>query len=454
MFGTPRKLWLIALEVLTVANAVTIGPVGDLHIVNGEFNQDDYPRTAVLAGGTFPGPAIVGNKGDRFKINVTNSLTDKRMLRATSIHWHGIFQNGTNYADGIAMVSQCPIIPGEFFVYDFNVHDQAGTFWYHSHYSTQYCDGLRGPFIIYDPEDPYLNSYDVDNESTIITLADWIHVASPTPFGSSHSLTTLINGWGRSIQSEVTLNTLTPLAVINVEAGKRYRFRLIGLSCDAPFNFTIHDHNMTVIETDGQYTHPLHVDSLWVYAGQRYSVIVKADQPINNYWIRADPMATRGHAGFDNGRNSGILRYIGAKEEDPTTDGISTQPLNEDDLQSLINPKPPGKPELGGADIVVPIVQTWHDEQQVFDVNGVTYQSPGVPVLLQILNGKYDAADLMPNGSVYKLKPNSSVELHIHGVDRGGPVSVVQVNLEQADSLAFRSIHGTYMACVFLQNML
>ena len=28
---------------------------------------------------------------------------------------------------------------------------------------TQYCDGLRGPFVIYDPEDPYLGMYDVDD---------------------------------------------------------------------------------------------------------------------------------------------------------------------------------------------------------------------------------------------------------------------------------------------------
>lgn len=28
-------------------------------------------------------------------------------------------------------------------------------FRYHSHLHAQYCDGLRGPFIVYDPEDPH-----------------------------------------------------------------------------------------------------------------------------------------------------------------------------------------------------------------------------------------------------------------------------------------------------------
>ena len=40
---------------------------------------------------------------------------------------------------------------------------RIGTFWYHSHLSTQYCDGLRGAFVVYDPQDPYLSLYDVDD---------------------------------------------------------------------------------------------------------------------------------------------------------------------------------------------------------------------------------------------------------------------------------------------------
>ena len=74
-----------------------------------------------------------------------------------------------------------------------------GTYWYHSHLSTQYCDGLRGPLVVYDPHDPQAHLYDVDNgengrsyaptsaykscryecpDQTVITLADWYHVAA------------------------------------------------------------------------------------------------------------------------------------------------------------------------------------------------------------------------------------------------------------------------------------
>jgi iron transport multicopper oxidase len=41
-----------------------------------------------------------------------------------------------------------------------------GTYWYHSHFQAQYCDGLRGALVIYDPDDPQRALYDVDNGKT------------------------------------------------------------------------------------------------------------------------------------------------------------------------------------------------------------------------------------------------------------------------------------------------
>lgn len=38
-----------------------------------------------------------------------------------------------------------------------------GTYWYHSHVNAQYCDGLRGAFVVYDPSDPNAGLYDIDD---------------------------------------------------------------------------------------------------------------------------------------------------------------------------------------------------------------------------------------------------------------------------------------------------
>ncbi|KAJ6454871.1 laccase, partial [Mycena sanguinolenta] len=94
-----------------------IGPIGVLPIVNAHIAPDGF--RSVLAGGTFPGPLIQANKGDTFAIDVVDHLTDNTMLQSTSIHWHGISQEGTNWEDGAASVTQCPITPGHSFLYNF-----------------------------------------------------------------------------------------------------------------------------------------------------------------------------------------------------------------------------------------------------------------------------------------------------------------------------------------------
>lgn len=84
-------------------------------------------------------------------------------------HWHGLFQETTNWADGASFVTQHPITPTRSFLYKFSVPDQAGTFWRHSHLSMQYCDGLRGLLVVYDPNDPHKALYGIDNGTSFLT---------------------------------------------------------------------------------------------------------------------------------------------------------------------------------------------------------------------------------------------------------------------------------------------
>ncbi|KAJ8581882.1 laccase 3, partial [Rhizopogon salebrosus TDB-379] len=305
-----------------------------------------------------------------------------------------------------------------------------GTYWYHSHYSTQQCDGLRGVLIIYDPEDPLSHLYDVDDETTVITLADWYHVVAPA---LNHIInvvvnSALINGLGR-----YPGGPMTDLAVVNVECGKRYRLRLVAMSCHANFVFSIDNHDLTMIEADGQETEPLLVDSIQMFAGQRYSVILNANQPADNYWMRSFPDIT--NATFNGGQNSAILRYKGASVADPTTKQTnSTMPFVENNLHALVNPGAPGIPGYGMADINLRMMVNLTGSG-VYVVNGVQYKPPTVPVLLQILSGAQQATDLLPTGSVYVLEANKVVELtlvignessphpiHLHG----HPFDVVQ----------------------------
>ncbi|KAI0792234.1 laccase [Abortiporus biennis] len=409
-----RKLSLFVSLVVCLGVHAAIGPVTDLHIVDAPISPDGFSRPAVLAEGVFPGPLIKGNKGDNFKINVIDQLTDGDMLKSTTIHWHGFFQHGTNWADGPAFVNQCPIAPGDSFLYNFNAPDQAGTFWYHSHLSTQYCDGLRGPFVVYDPKDPQRNLYDVDDESTVITLADWYHTQARLGAKFPTADSTLINGKGRYAGGPDA-----DLAVITVQSGKRYRIRLVNISCDPAYTWSIDNHTMKVIEADGVSHQPITVDSLQIFAGQRYSFVLEANQPVGNYWIRAVPNI--GTTGFSGGINSAILRYQGAAVADPTTNQTtSTAPLLETSLVPLQNPGAPGSPVSGGVDKAINLAVAFDGANLDFTVNGETFVPPTVPVLLQIMSGASSAQSLLPSGLVYEVPGNAVVELSIPGGVVGG----------------------------------
>ncbi|KAG9309086.1 laccase C [Chiua virens] len=364
----------------------TLGPISTLNIVNQNIAPDGFNRSSVLVNGVFPAPLIQVQKGNRLSLQVNNQLTDTTMDIETSIHWHGIFQQGgTNYADGVAWVTQCPIKQQKSFQYQFNVGSQTGTYWYHSHYSTQYCDGLRGPLVVYDPQDPMANLYDIDNNNTVITLADWYHTSAVqlgNIFGPVTANSTLINGLGRYSGGPVS-----PLAVINVQQGLRYRLRVVSMSCDPQFNFTIDGHRMTIIEVDGNEVTPVQVDSIPIFAGQRYSVVVTANQTAGNYWIRAGPPGGT----FTGGINSAILRYNGAPVQDPTSaPGPYQLSFDEGALHPLINPAAPGIPQIGQADVNIQLAPGIN-ASRYFTINGVAYEDPPVPVLLQILSGTLQA---------------------------------------------------------------
>jgi hypothetical protein len=65
------------------------------------------------------------------------------------------------------------------------------------------------------------------------------HTPSPEVSFVPVSDSTLINGLGR-----YSGGPNSTLAVINVSPGKRYRFRLVSISCDPNFVFSIVNHNM------------------------------------------------------------------------------------------------------------------------------------------------------------------------------------------------------------------
>jgi iron transport multicopper oxidase len=191
-----------------------------------------------------------------------------------------------------------------------------------------------------------------------------------------------------------------------------------------------HRDNQTIIEVDGVNVKPLVVDSIQIFAGQRYSFVLVADQPVKNYWVRALPNIpiVGSSNGFAGGINSAILRYVGAANADPTTaQSTSTSPMRETNLHPLSNPGAPGSPLQGGVDVPINLAIAFSITTLKFTVNGATFAPPNVPALLQIVSGARTAQELLPAGGVYVLPPNKVIELSIPGGSTGSPVRTIPI---------------------------
>jgi L-ascorbate oxidase len=132
-------------------------------------------------------------------------------------------------------------------------------------------------------------------------------------------------------------SAFVPYEVFNVVKGHRYRFRHINagfLNC--PIEFSVDNHSILAIASDGNSLEPLEVTFLVTYAGERWDFIINADQEVGNYYIRARGLMDCDDR-FTSSFQMAVLHYQGAPEENPrnvkvgynhTRKGITLNSLN------------------------------------------------------------------------------------------------------------------------------
>ncbi|KAI1821879.1 multicopper oxidase-domain-containing protein [Xylaria intraflava] len=265
-------------------------------ITDGEGSPDGIQRQMMLINDEFPGPLIEINEGDVLIVNVLNKASN-----ATSLHWHGIFQNGTNWMDGAAGVTQCPIAPGQSYQYKFNVTGQSGTYFYHGHQGVQALDGLVGPMVVHARQEAgtLLLPYASDR---IILLQDWYYdqasgimrdAFSPGMEEAPVPNTALINGVNQAVCSDhpsrnCTEVKATSLPSLQVSPGEQHMLRFLNVGGFAWFQVAVDEHNdLQVVEVDGTIVEPVLSSPLIMSPGQRYSAILKADHQEGAFWLRA-----------------------------------------------------------------------------------------------------------------------------------------------------------------------
>ncbi|XP_059471482.1 uncharacterized protein LOC132194315 [Neocloeon triangulifer] len=272
---------------------------------------DGVERGILTLNRQIPAPSIQVCEGDRVIIDVDNRMQGIEL----AIHWHGLHQRGTQYYDGVPMLTQCPIPEGTTFRYQWNA-DNPGTHFYHAHTGTQKLDGLQGSIVVRSTpaRDLHSHLYDFDLTNHVMMIQDWMHEDSTERFPGRLQVrpgqdpdTILINGRGQFRDPQTGLMTNTPLEVFTVTPGRRYRFRLINAFCTVcPAQLTIEGHPLTVIASDGEPVQPTPVNTIISFTGERYDFVINADQPVGAYWIQVRGL---GECGISRVQQLGILRY-------------------------------------------------------------------------------------------------------------------------------------------------
>jgi FtsP/CotA-like multicopper oxidase with cupredoxin domain len=265
-----------------------------------DANPDGVMKHMLTINGKFPGELIRCNEGDTIVVNVDNQASN-----ATAIHWHGIFQNGTNEMDGVPGITQCPIAPGSKFRYEFTVKGQAGTYFYHGHMAAQAADGLVGPIVVHSRDEKKTQGIPYGSDR-VVMIQDWYYDSSDnllreklSPGNEAAPVpdSALINGLGKAdcslVENRPCNSTTTRLPSITLQDGRAHRLRLLNVGAYAWFEVSIDKHlSLPIIEVDGTTVTARPEESIIIGPGQRYSIVLTADATLNPplFWLRARMM--------------------------------------------------------------------------------------------------------------------------------------------------------------------
>ncbi|GAB7365366.1 hypothetical protein MBLNU230_g6445t1 [Neophaeotheca triangularis] len=284
----------------------------NLDITNITMAPDGFSRQVLAINGQFPGPRIEANWGDYISITVTNNMPNN----GTDIHFHGIRQWHSNTEDGVPGVTSCPIPPGGSRVYYWQA-TQYGTSWYHSHFSSQYGDGVTGPILIHGPATA---DYDIDLGP--LPMNDWYYPTVATmAYRAEHQNSVLPPSADNVLlNGSMTSNSGGSYSRTTLTQDRKHRLRIINMSVDNHLIVSLDGHNMQVITADFVPIEPYTTNSIFVAIGQRYDVIIEANQTPGAYWFRAEvPASNQCGQNWNNGNIRSIFSYEGFEGDTPSS---------------------------------------------------------------------------------------------------------------------------------------
>jgi FtsP/CotA-like multicopper oxidase with cupredoxin domain len=268
-----------------------------------------------------PGPLIQAQLGETIRV-----LFKNRLPEPSTIHWHGL--PVPNPMDGVPGLTQKAVPPGGDFLYEFPAKP-AGTYIYHSHQGLQLDRGLYGALVVDDPNE----SREYDQEFLLV-LEDWVtadgggpNAVRRKPGGMMMGGRGMMRGRGRmgrmmgGVRGGPPAEPVYDAYAVNgkayphtdplrVKKGQRIRLRICNASASTIYDLRLAGHTMSITHADGQAIRPVAADVLRIGMGERYDVLIKADNP--GHWLLG---------AFENGWGEGGLKlpviYEGFEDQIP-----------------------------------------------------------------------------------------------------------------------------------------
>ena len=202
---------------------------------------------------TVPAPTVRVEPGDKVEVALHNSLPE-----STAIHFHGIIT--PNAMDGVPGITQPPIEPGQSFTYRFTAQSTPAVGMYHSHQDAvkQVPNGLAGAFLIG-------------------------HEPIPAGVTVAQEQTMMLNDAG-TIGLSINGKSFPATAPVVAKLGDWVEVHYMN---EGMMAHPMHLHGMAqkVIAKDGYpLPQPYDADTVMVGPGERYTVLVHADNPGTWAW--------------------------------------------------------------------------------------------------------------------------------------------------------------------------
>lgn len=189
---------------------------------------------------SYLGPIIKANQGEKIRVRFKNQIPDESI-----VHWHGL------HVPAIMDGHPRYVIPqGQSYLYEFEVKNRAGTYWYHPHphgrTGPQVYQGLAGLFLVSDEQERAVGLPDDEYDVPLVIQDRMFDPDNQLVYPSGHRMDQMTGFLGDWIMVNGMPDFTLPVSTC------AYRLRLLNGSNSRIYKLGWKDGRpLTIIGTDG-----------------------------------------------------------------------------------------------------------------------------------------------------------------------------------------------------------